>query len=353
MSLENTTPSTEPVAAPYVPVDTSAIADEGARLAAVMENIQAEKKAAWREESEAEDVDTNTEVSDEVEASNAEDTPEPAKAAPVKAAPVAGPSPEDAARKASLANAARLERESVRRSTELASKAAELKAQETRLAERDAKLTAFEKAYNDPDALLSLLAEKVSPEKMSQFFIEAGQPDKVAERRAKAAQEPVTSEITKLREEMAALKKEAADKESKAAAQAKRQDSEKQFSERVLELKADAPHAARLMAKRPKDFFAMVDTAATQLLAANPQANWDDVIKNIDTQLLEFTRDLQDEAPSTSEKTVKNTAAAKAPTVSNRAASERSAVLNEDEKWESLPYDERVKRAEKRERLRG
>ncbi len=360
MSLENTTPSTEPVAAPHVAIDTSDIADEGSRLAAVMENIKAEQKSAWREEAGDDDTDTNTEVSDAVDDTNDEDTPEPVKAkAPEKAPPPAAPSAEETARKASLANAARLERESVRRSTELSRKDAELKAREAEVTARDAKLKAFEKAYNDPDELLSLLAEKVSPEKMSQWFIEQGQPEKVAARRAKAAQEPVVSEIAKAREELAALKQEIADKAEREAAVAKRQESEKQFSERVLELKADAPHAARLMAKRPKDFFAMVDTAATQILSRNPAATWDDVIQNVNKELHDFHSDLQEEAaspaaPSIPEKTGKNSAAAKAPTtVSNSAASERSVILDEDAKWESLPFAERVKRAEKRERLRG
>ncbi len=358
MPLDAVTPSTAPVTPAYVPVDTSEIADAGAREDAVMANVLAEKKAAWREEADADDTDTNTEVQEAVADAN-DDTPdeEPvkAKAAPAPVAPAA-PTAEDTARKASLANAARLERESVRRSTELASKAAELKAQEAKLAEGNAKIAAFEKAYNDPDALLELLAERVTPEKMSRFFIEANDPSKVAERRAKAAQEPVTSELTKLREEMAALKAERAEEAAKAQSQAKRQENEKQFSARVLDLKADAPLAARLLSKRPQDFFAMADAAATQLMAKNPDANWDDVIHDVNKQLSDFTGALAEEAAaasSTPEKTGKVSAAAKAPTVSNRAASERSAILDEDERWESLPFDERVKRAEKRERLRG
>ncbi len=356
MPLENTTPSTAPVTPAYTPIDTSTITDEAGRLEAVMQNVKAEAKAKYREEN-AEGDDAVPETMEAVDDADADETPAPkAKAVPV-AEPPAGPSPEETARKASLANAARLERESVRRSTENAAKAAELKAKETSLSERDAKMTAFEKAYNDPDALLSLLAEKVTPEKMSQWFIEQGQPEKVAERRAKAAQEPVVSEITKLREELDAMKKEKADTEAKTASTAKRQDIEKQFSARVLELKADAPHAVRLLGKRPQEFFAMADTAATQLRASNPDSTWDDVIRSIDKELSDFARDLQEEAaaaPSTPEKTTKQSAAAKAPTtVSNSAASERSVILDEDAKWESLPFAERVKRAEKRERLRG
>ncbi len=360
--LENTTPSTTPVPVAYVPVDTSDIPDENSRLHAVMENVKNEPRGIWFEDGHSDDEDVA--ASDE-DTSSDEDAP-PAKEAPVKAAPSPAvppaPTAEETARKASLANAARLERESVRRSTELAAKANELKAQEAKFADRESKLAAFEKAYDDPDALLSLLAEKVTPEKMSRFFLEQGQPEKVAERRAKAAQEPVTSELTKLREEMAALKKEAADKDAKAAAVVARTAAEKDFSQRVLDNKAEAPLAARFMERRPKDFFEMADSTATRLMAAaeaeGRTASWDDVIRSINKDLSDF-RSVVDEdaaapvAPST-QKTGKNSAAAKAPTtVSNSAASERSVILDEDAKWESLPFDERVKRAEKRERLRG
>ncbi len=186
---------------------------------------------------------------------------------------------------------------------------------------------------------------------MAQYFIESGQPDKVAERRAKAAQEPVNSEITKLREEMKALKEEA----DKAKAHIARANSEKEFGARVLEIKDTAPHAARLLTKRPAEFYSMADAAATQLMAKAEAegrvASWDDVIQDVNKQLHDFYRDLQDEAAPVAPSTpTKQTAAAKAPTVSNRAASERSAILDEEDKWESLPFEERVRRAEKRAR---
>ncbi len=369
MTLESVTPSTAPVTPAHVPTNTENLEDFGQRISAVYDNAVAERKATRLEADAAEDDTEPQEGTDETVAgeADAEDDAEEAPVAKAKAkeAPAqtpTGPSPEEMARKASLANAARLERESVRRSTELAAKAAELKAQESKLAEGNAKIAAFEKAYNDPDLLLELLSEKVSPDRMARFFLEAGQPEKVAERRAKAAQEPVTSEITKLNAKIAAMEKAAADKEAQAAAVANRQESEKQFAARVLDMKADAPHAARLLNKRPKDFFALADTAATSLMAAaqaeGRTATWDDVIKDVNKQLHDFYSDLQEEtaspaAPSTLEKTGKNTAAAKAPTVSNRAASERSAILDEDEKWDGLPFDERVKRAEKRARQTG
>lgn len=361
MGIENTALSNTPAAPAHVPIDTTDIEDFGSRIHAVQQNADAERKAAYQDEAER-DVTEATPVPDELEEAATEDaSAEKPKTKAVVASPAqttpAVPSAEETARKASLANAARLERESVRKSTELAAKAAELKAQESKFTDREKKLADFEKAFNDPDALLGLLADKITPEKMSQFFLEQGQPDKIAERRARAAQEPVTSELTKLREEMAELKKEAQDKETKAAVVAQRQESEKRFSERVLDLKADAPLAARLLEKRPKDFFAMADQTATQLMAAaqaeGRTATWDDVIKDVHKQLHDFNSALQEEAAQTavsSPETSKKTAAAKAPTVSNRAASDRSTILNEDETWENLPLEERVKRAEKRAR---
>ncbi len=352
LTLENVSPSTTPA---NTSIDTSDIEDFGARISAVTENALAERRANALSADADEDQEDNEvgppDVDEDGEDIEAAPPPPVAKKAPP--APAA-PSAEEKARKASLVNAARLERESVRKSTELAAKAAELKAQESKFADREAKLTAFEKAYNDPDALLGLLAEKVSPDKMAQFFIEAGQPDKVAERRAKAAQEPVNSEISKLREEMAALKAEAETHKAHIARAA----SEKEFAARVTDIKDEAPRAARLLSKRPKEFFSMADAAATTLLAADPAATWDDVIHDVNKQLEDFARDLQDEQAadttnSTQKLTTKNTAAAKASTVSNRAASERSTVLNEDEKWDALPLEERVRRAEKRARQTG
>lgn len=360
MSIENV--SSAPTAPAAATLSTENVEDFSTRIHMVQEAADEERRASLRESSD--DAETSSDTPDETDESADDGEDAPVKAAPKaaeKPAP-ATPSPEDAARKASLANAARLERESVKRSTELASKAAELKAQEAKFSEREQVLSNFEKAYNDPDALLALLAERVTPEKMSQFFLEAGQPDKVAERRAKAAQEPVTSEITKLREELSAMKKEAEEKATKEQARAARAENEKLFSERVLENKADAPRAARLLSKRPKEFFAMADASATQLMAAaqaegKPTPTWDDVIRDVHDQLESFTRDLQDEvapaAPSANEKTTKSTAAAKANTVSNRAASDRSAILNEDESWENLPLEERVKRAVKRAHQTG
>ena len=358
MSIETVTPAAStPEARPEL--DTSNIEDYNSRIHAVYEDARATSKAE-RIESDA-DEDAGDDIAppaDDGEEVAADATPKAkAKEAPVAAAPAA-PSADEIARKASLANAARLERESVKRSTELAAKAAEIKLTEAKFAERESKLAAFEKAYNDPDALLALLADKVTPEKMSQFFIEAGQPDKVAERRAKAAlagaTEPVNAEVAKLREEMKAIKAEA----DAAKAQVARAASEKDFAARTLEIKDTAPHAARLLAKRPKDFYQMADVSATQIMA-KAQAegrtpSWDDVIHDVEKQLSDFARDLQDEGAgthSTHDKLTKTPAAAKAPTVSNRAASERSSIVSDDEKWESLPYEERVRRAEKRARL--
>lgn len=346
--IENVSPT--PAAPPTV--DTSDVEDYGQRIHMVQEAANAEAKASRS----AEDQDDGPAPPSDSDNSDEDEAPVKAKAKEKEEPAAKTSSPEDSARKASLANAARLERESVKRSTELAAKASELKAQESKFAEREKVLSDFEKAFNDPDALLSLLAEKVTPEKMSRFFIEQGQPDKVAERRAKAAQEPVNSELAKLHEKIAALQAET-DSHRKQAARAS---SEKDFSARVQEMKTDVPHAARLLSKRPEAFFTMADSSAAQLITAaeaegRPAPQWDDVILDINKQLLEFTRDLQDEVSATSSTPEKSTksAAAKAPTVSNRAASERSAILNEEETWENLPYDERVKRAEKRARQTG
>lgn len=360
MSIETVSQAPAAPAAPALH-DTTDVEDFGQRIHLVYENAKAEGGPQKLESDFSDDDDVAAAAAPPAdEDSESSETPvedkKVEKPAPVAAAPAAEPSAEEKARKASLANAARLERESVRRSTELANKAAELKAQEARFAERETTLANFEKAYNDPDALLTLLAEKVSPDKMAQFFIEQGQPDKVAERRAKAAQEPVNSEIAKLNAKLAEVEAKAAAAEAKMARAA----SEKDFAARVLDIKADAPHAARLLNKRPKEFYAMADMAATSLMATAQAegriATWDDVIHDVNKQLSDFARDLQDEVatvPSTPEKTVKTTAAAKAPTVSNRAASERSEILSEDEKWDSLPFDERVRRAEKRARQTG
>lgn len=357
MSIEAVTQA--PAAAPAPPaVDTSDVMDFGQREHMVLEAARAESLAEAKADAASDDgpLPEGDEVVAEVAAAN--DKPV-APAAPAPGIAVQS-SPEEKARKASLANAARLERESVRRSTELASKAAELKLKEQTFVDREAKLSVLEKAYNDPDALISLLSEKVSPEKMAQFFIESGQPDKVAERRAKAAQEPVSAEIKKLQDELKAMKDQATQREESDKQKAARAASEKDFASRVLELKSDAPSAARLLNKRPQEFFAMADMAAKNLMAAaeakGTSATWDDVILDVNKQLEDFAKDLQDEAPavaasSAPEKPTKKPAAAQASTVSNRVASERSAVLGEDDKWESLSFDERVRRAEKRVRV--
>ncbi len=361
MSLDAVSPA--PATPAFTPHDTTDVEDWNTRQHLVMENAVAETKAAraagdLEDDEVAEAVEDANDDTHEAEAAPAKPAPKAApKEAPVAAAP-AEPSAEEKNRKASLANAARLERESVKRSTELAAKAAELKAQEAKFADREGKLAAFEKAYNDPDALLALLSDKVTPEKMSQFFIEAGQPDKVAERRAKAALEgatkPVNDEVTKLREEMEALRQE----NLAAKAQVTRSANEKDFAARTLEIKEEAPHAARLLNKRPKEFYAMADVAATQIMAAakadGRKVTWDDVIRDVNQQLADFAKDLADEAaPAAPSTPTKVSAAAKAPTVSNRAASERSAILDEDEKWDALSYDERVSRAIKRARATG
>ncbi len=142
-----------------------------------------------------------------------------------------------------------------------------------------------------------------------------------------------------------------------AKAQVTRSANEKDFAARTLEIKEEAPHAARLLNKRPKEFYAMADVAATQIMAAakadGRKVTWDDVIRDVNQQLADFAKDLADEAPAAPSTPPKASAAAKAPTVSNRAASERSAILDEDEKWDSMSYDERVSRAIKRARATG
>jgi hypothetical protein len=343
----NAAPAT-PAAAPPAPAAPAPTADESftQRLEQVEAAARAESDAAAADEEEAE-----TPAGDAAPR-------EPAKAAtPAKAAP---PDP-DKERKDRLARAAQLERDNVRAKMALAHKERELRHHADQLAQKEQAITtregstqALEKALNDPAALLSLLAERVGPEKLSHWLVEQSQPEKVAEHRARAVAGQVSEEVKKLREELASLRAEKTREQEGARAAANRQEAEKHFSTRIEQVREEAPHVARMLAGRPGDLLRMAWEVDRELSREGLHYNQDDIILKLEERLGAFASALHGssqqaapQAPSKDELS-RSTAAAKAPTVSNRAAAERASLLSEDE--EGLPFEERIRRAEKRVR---
>jgi len=210
-----------------------------------------------------------------------------------------------------------------------------MKASKLPLAER------FEKAMSDPDALLEMLSQHVPPEKLSEYLIEQGMPDKVAARRAAKAAEPVSAEVQALRAELTELRG-ALQQDKATAAQ---EQGRAIFVSRISEVKEQAPHTARLLEKNPAKLVKIAESVATTL----PDGfTADDVIDSIEHELSELYGESQPDSPATNTSQTNTTGAAKSTSFTNRVAAERTSLLAEDE--ESLTLDERAARLERRVR---
>lgn len=261
----------------------------------------------------------------------------------------------------------KLEQESLRKSQAAKQAHREAEAKMKAAEERAKKAEELEKLWNgaddNDDRILELLEQKVGPEKLIKWFEAQADPVKraarVAESSSKKELDPVLQRLKALEEERDALKAKEA-----------RSSGEKAFEDHVTQLAEANPLTARMMkASRAEviqradaviDFFNAPKEKGGLGLRFGEDYNLVDVIERVEGDLKRYRDALTEQAEAKAEgseqtipsptKTPESTAAAKAKTVSNRDASDRSTLSNEAPK---MSLAERTAAAERKLRRQG
>lgn len=256
-----------------------------------------------------------------------------------------------------LEKIARLERDAVRKHQETTRAAREFAAEKARVEAKAKELEELSKVWLDadknPERILELLEKHVGPDRLVKFFEDQSDPVKrstrAAAEQAKEGLSPIEARLKAIEDENRALKMQGA-----------QADAERTFKARVEEVAADAPLASRLMSRDPKKLIARAESLMFN--ASQPKEKGglglvygtDYTLDNVIGQLeidLKADADLYADLPaakgetSQEEPTTQNAitpAAAKANTVSNRAASGRTTL---DETKPRMSYDEKIKAA--------
>lgn len=281
------------------------------------------------------------------EQAEGDETPPPA-AAETPAAAAETPPPEDAAAKeraARLERAKTIEREAHRAKQQLIERDKALRTREAEIERREARARQLEHALDDPDAFLGIAAERVGVEKMIGWLQDQASPEKVAARQAKRVETSVKSEIDKAREELATFKQQLLTERQQIQAYHARAQVEQGFHAAIGGIKEHVPVLAHAISVDPRRVIRDADELTEQLVAEREAAGegpptFEDIARELDARYKRFTG-AEPARPAAPSQPGQN-AAAKAKTVSNRAAAERSSLLSEEE--EDLSLDERAER---------
>lgn len=254
-------------------------------------------------------------------------------------------------RQARLDRVAKMERESVKISSQNAQKERELSTKDQALARREKDLAQLEGVFNDPEALLGFLADKVGAEKLSNWLVEQANPERKLEAKAKGIEAQVEDRLRRMEESMAARERAIQEREQAQTRSQQRATSESTFASRVGEMASEAPYLARLVARRPSEAMKMGHAVTNQLveLAKGKPVTFDEIIHEVESQLSDYAEIYSPQNSGLEQNTRPEhrspSAAAKAP--SNRTASERTSIANEDEDYSRLSIDERARRLER------
>jgi hypothetical protein len=256
------------------------------------------------------------------------------------------PSAEMKERAQRLERAKTIEREAHRQKQQLIERDKSLRARELALQERETRARTLEHALDDPDAFLAIAAERVGVEKMVGWLQDQASPEKVAARQAKRVETSVKSEIEKTREELRAFQQQLHDERAQFHASQARANVEQRFHGVIDELKGDVPTLAHAISVDPRRVIRDADELTEALVqersaAGEPAPTFADVARELDSRYKRFIPGAEP-ARLAASSPAGQSAAAKAKTVSNRAAAERSSLLSEEE--EDLSLDERAER---------
>lgn len=288
---------------------------------------------------------------------------EPVDGAPVAAPPSAEPPPADSATApspAAVERKARLDALRAREAARMDKKArhaeqdklsADLAAATKRADEAEARASARidRETLKDPVRVMAILQEEgVAPHRIAEAIREAmANPEKYAEARAREeAKKLLDPEVKTLREELAALK--ARDEEREKAWQAHQQQQAEaraagEFFQFTEQNATHAPYAAAFLKVHGGEaFYELANKAA----ASVPEgAGWQAVLDVIEENFTGLAPVFTNSSNSTSngKPPTPRPAAAKANTLTNTLAQERTSVAQAED-WSSLSFEERVAR---------
>lgn len=179
-----------------------------------------------------------------------------------------------------------------------------------------------DKIWDDPQAVLSMLEEKVGVDKLVAYFAEAKNPAKLAAREAKKDLEPLAQQVAELRAENAAFKHA----QATAAVETEFKGVISQFAN------DDAKFTARALAKNERKVIDRAHAIANELRGAKKNFNLYDIANILESEYRDVHAMLNDSAgleptdETTRNEEISNGATGKAKTISNRAASSRTAI---------------------------
>lgn len=249
----------------------------------------------------------------------------------------------------------KLEQESLRKSTEAKRAAKEAEAKLKAAEERAKKAEELEKLWNGADdndeRILELLEQKVGPEKLIKWFEAQADP---AKRAARVAEQAAKKDLSPLEERLRKLE----EREQAIEAKEARSQGEKAFESHVEQLADANPLTARMMKSSRQDVIQRADAIIDYFNAPKDKGglglkfgedyNLVDVIERVEGDLKRYRDALIEQAAEQAEGSQQTTgtknpatipAAAKAKTVSNRVASDRSSLSNEAQK---MTMDEKI-----------
>lgn len=236
------------------------------------------------------------------------------------------PAPPKTAKEERLAKLGQMERAQVerrqkardeftRREQEIQTRQQQVEHAARQVAERD-------KMWDDPAAVLDMLEQKVGVDKLVAYFAAAKDPGKIAAREAKKDLEPLAQQVAELRAENAAFKHA----QATVAVEA-------EFKGIITQFASDeAKFTARAIAKNERKVIARAHAIADELRGAKKEFNLYDIANILESEFRDVHAMLNDSTGSepvdetTRSEDVTNSAAGKAKTISNRAASSRTAI---------------------------
>lgn len=208
--------------------------------------------------------------------------------------------------------------------------------------------------YVDPSKLtkeqfFALAHERpdLDPRELGEWIRERmANPDLAAAQAARKAVDPELAALRKQNEELLARVESFAQSQERAASERAEREAADQFFAFTKENAGASPFAARFLERHGPEEYVKLATRAAEMVPphAGPQA----VLDEIEEQLAALSGLYQAETASPQRRQAPPhtaPAAAQAPThVSNTLAQQRSSVVNEDEEWARLPFEERSAR---------
>jgi hypothetical protein len=270
---------------------------------------------------------------------------EPAPAATAADPPPAptGPSRAEKFAKLRAEEAAKLERSRYQRDNE--QRAAEMERHTRAIEEERKMIEPLLRIIKSKDvmALNEFVSEHFAPDEVASAIGAWGSDETREKWRVKNIKEEAKSEVQKELADMRRMLEEAV-----IVPQQKQQEKQRQeqvysaFADTVKKHAEDSPFCSRLLSSKPEALFALADATANSL-----PKGWTfyDVIDHIErTYAPEPAATIPTTAPTSKGQSAQTNAAAKATTVTNRHAADRTTVIEGDELEEGMSIDERAER---------